>query len=158
MLPLYYRAEKQDFRGLGNYLKRELRDGDKIIAGTIAYVPGILHYLGVYPQGQHYVYSSRKVSEEEVEYRFFLSNQNNKFILSYSYRFWMQYAAEGSRLWIVVEGMTAKEIKKNTPSVLKGVFDGSFANFERFPVDASLYLFLWDPKSPQEKGIDIPIR
>jgi hypothetical protein len=158
ILPLYYRSEKQDLRGLGNYLKGELRDGDKIIAGTIAYVPGILHYLGVYPQGRHYIYSSRKVSEKEIEYRFFLSNQNNKFIISYSHTFWMQYAAEGSRLWIVVDGMTAKEIKKNTPSVLKGVFDGSFANFERFPVDASLYLFLWDPKSPEEKGIDILIQ
>jgi signal transduction histidine kinase len=23
--------------------------------------------------------------------------------------------------------------------------------------DASIYLFLWDPKSPEEKGIDLPI-
>ena len=157
ILPVYYRSEKQDFRGLANYLKGELRDGDKIIAGTIAYVPGILHYLGVYPKDRHYAYFFRKVSEEEMEYRYFFSNQNNRIVISYSERFWTQYAAEGNRLWIVVDEMTAKEIKRNTPSVLKGYFDGSFANFEKFPVDASLYLFLWDPKSPNEQGIDMPI-
>jgi hypothetical protein len=158
ILPLYYRSEKQDFRGLANYLKREIRDGDKIIVGTIAYSPGILHYLGVYPKGRNYIHSFRKVSEKEMEYRYLFSNQNKKIIISYSETFWAQYAAEGNRLWIVVDNLTAKEIKKNTPSVLKGYFDGSVANFERFPVDASLYLFLWDPKSPEEKGIDMTIK
>jgi hypothetical protein len=93
-----------------------------------------------------------------MEYRYLFSNQNKKIIISYSETFWAQYAAEGNRLWIVVDNLTAKEIKKNTPSVLKGYFDGSVANFERFPVDASLYLFLWDPKSPEEKGIDMTIK
>jgi hypothetical protein len=46
---------------------------------------------------------------------------------------------------------------RESPAVLKGFFDGSFANFDRFPRDASIYLFLWDPKSPKEKGIDMPI-
>jgi hypothetical protein len=40
---------------------------------------------------------------------------------------------------------------------LKGYFDGSFSHFRRFPSDASMYLFLWDPKSSGEKGIDIRI-
>jgi hypothetical protein len=48
-------------------------------------------------------------------------------------------------------------LKENSPSVLKGYFDGSFLNFNKFPTDASIYLFLWDPKSPEEKGIDMPI-
>ena len=47
--------------------------------------------------------------------------------------------------------------KKTSLYVLKGFFDGSFSNFRRFPEDASMYLFLWDPKSPREKGMDIPI-
>jgi hypothetical protein len=51
----------------------------------------------------------------------------------------------------------ARKIKGSSPSVFKGYFDGSFLNFNKFPTDASMYLFLWDPKSPGEKGIDIPI-
>jgi hypothetical protein len=51
----------------------------------------------------------------------------------------------------------AKEIKDKSPCVLKGYFDGSFLNFNRFPTDASMYLFLWDPKFPGEKGIEMPI-
>jgi len=50
-----------------------------------------------------------------------------------------------------------KKIKGNSTAVLKGYFDGSFLNFNRFPTDASIYLFLLDPKSPGEKGIDMPI-
>jgi hypothetical protein len=51
----------------------------------------------------------------------------------------------------------AKEINKDSPAVLKGYFDGSFLNMARFPTDAPIYLFLWDPRSPHEKGIDAPI-
>jgi hypothetical protein len=47
---------------------------------------------------------------------------------------------------------------RDSPAVLKGFFDGSFVNFDRFPRDASIYLFLWDPKDPDERGIDIPIK
>ncbi len=54
MLPLYYRSEKQDFRGLVNYLNSQLRDGDKIFVNTLTYIPGILHYFRVYPQNRHY--------------------------------------------------------------------------------------------------------
>jgi len=158
LLPLYYRSEKQDFRRLANYIKEQVRDGDKIIVGALAYFPGILHYFGVSPRGRHYVYSAQRVSEKEIEYRFFLSNEkHDKLILSHSKTFWRQYATEGNRLWIVVDKVTAKEIMENTPSILKGYFDGSFANVERFPIDASLCLLLWDPKTPNEKGIDMPI-
>jgi hypothetical protein len=65
--------------------------------------------------------------------------------------------ADGSRLWVIVGKSTAKKLKKSSPSVLKGYFDGSFLTISRFPTDGSLFLFLWDPKSPGEKGIDMPI-
>jgi hypothetical protein len=65
--------------------------------------------------------------------------------------------ADGSRLWIVAGKKQAKKIKGNSPAVLKGFYDGSFRNFNKFPDDGSMYLFLWDPKSPEEKGIDLPI-
>jgi hypothetical protein len=60
-------------------------------------------------------------------------------------------------LWIIVGKGSAKEFKKNSPCVLKGYFDGSFLNLSKFPEDASIYLFLWDPLSPNEKGIGMPI-
>jgi len=63
----------------------------------------------------------------------------------------------GTRLWLVVGKVKAREMSKHRPFVLKGFFDGSFLNFDRFPTDASMYLFLWDPSSPEEKGIDLRI-
>jgi hypothetical protein len=60
-------------------------------------------------------------------------------------------------LWIVVHKEYAEELKKNSPAVFKGYFDGSFLNFNRFPTDVSFYLFLWDPSSPGEKGVDFPV-
>jgi hypothetical protein len=57
----------------------------------------------------------------------------------------------------VVGGKGGADMRKKSPFTLKGYFDGSFCNFDRFPTDASIYLFLWDPKSPNEKGIDMPI-
>jgi hypothetical protein len=53
--------------------------------------------------------------------------------------------------------MNAMKLKENTTWALMGYFDGSFVNYNRFPTDASMYLFLWDPSSPEEKGIDMPI-
>jgi hypothetical protein len=52
---------------------------------------------------------------------------------------------------------TVEEIRKIHSCVLKGYFDGSFENYNRFPADASIYLFLWDPSSPNEKGIEGPV-
>jgi len=57
----------------------------------------------------------------------------------------------------VVGKYKAKELNMGSPAVFKGYFDGSFLNFSRFPTDASIYLFLWDPSSPNEKGIDLPM-
>jgi hypothetical protein len=157
ILPLYYRSEKQDFKGLVTYLKGQLRDGDKIILSTVSHFPGILHYFGIFPDSRHYIIPSRRISKDEIEYRIQLTNQNKKFIISCSRTYWLQYALEGNRLWIVVNKITAKKEQGNSSCVFKGYFDGSFLNFNRFPTDDSMYLFLWDPKSPDEKGIDIPI-
>jgi hypothetical protein len=157
ILPLYYRSEKQDFRRLVNYLKGNIQDGDKIIVGSIGYIVGLLHYFGVSPQGRHYLLSTQRVSDEEVEYKNSLIIQNKRVTISHSNTYWIQYALEGNRLWIVVDKETAQKVK-NLPFCLpKGDFDGSFLNFNRFPTDASMYLFLWDPKPKGEKGIDIPI-
>jgi len=158
ILPLYYRSEKQDFRSLVNYLNSQLRDGDMIFVNTLTYIPGILHYFGVYPQNRHYkIPFSWKKPEKEFEFRASLISENRGFTIFHSNIPYARYVADGNRLWILTGKEGAKEIKKSSPCVLKGYFDGSFANFRRFPSDASMYLFLWDPKSPEEKGIDMPI-
>jgi len=82
-------------------------------------------------------------------------NQKQKFIISCLKTYWLQYAMEGNRLWIVANKITAKKEMGN--AILKGYFDASFLNFNRFPTDDSMYLFLWDPKSPDEKRSDMPI-
>jgi hypothetical protein len=157
ILPLYYRSEKQDFRGLVSFLKNHLKEGDKIFVETAGYIPGILHYFGIHPEGRHHTVPFWKGPEIEIEYRKTFIYQNKMFTIYYSKKCCTQYVADGNRLWIVVGKWTAKKIRETSPCVLKGYFDGSYLNFSRFPTDASTYLFLWDLKSPNEKGIDIPI-
>ena len=157
ILPLYYRSEKQDLRGLVTFLKNHLREGDKIFVETGGYMPGILHYFGVHPEKRHHTAKIWKESGKIVGVSKSFTYQNNEFTLYYSKRCCSEYVADGSRLWIVVGKWTAKEIRQTSPSVLKGYFDGSFLNFRGFPIDASFCLFLWDPQSPGEKGIDMPI-
>jgi hypothetical protein len=159
MLPLYYRSEKQDFRGLVNYLDSQLRNGDKVVVNTLTYVPGILHYFKVYPQKRYYeIPFEWKTPGKEFEFRMPLVSQGRVFTIYHSNIPYAQYVADGNRLWVLAGKEAAEGIKNsNFPLVLKGVFDGSFANFRRFPSDASMYLFLWDPKSPGERGIDMSI-
>jgi hypothetical protein len=158
MLPSYYRSEKQDYRGLVAYLKGQLHDGDKIVVGHTVYIGIMLHYFGIYPEGRHYVIPGWKVSENEIENRIFLDYGGNRFTILSSRSHWFKYLADGSRLWIVADKENAKIIKQRlSTSVLKGYFDGSFFGLTKFPEDRSIYLFLWDPKSPGEKGIDMPI-
>jgi hypothetical protein len=157
ILPFYYRAEKQDFKGMVNYLKGQLREGDKLFDSDMAYTPGILHYFGVYPEGRHYAIPYYKVSENEIEFRGSFISQNRKYTIYHSRACCARYVADGGRLWIIRGDSDANKIKGNSAWVLKGYFDGSFLNFNKFPTDASMYLFLWDPKSPEEKGIDMPI-
>jgi hypothetical protein len=157
ILPLFYQSQKQDHKGLVLYLKSHLRPGDKIFDGDRIYTPGILHYFGVYPEGRHYVARFRHDQGKIIEFQKSFSYRNEIFTIYYSNTCCNQYIADGGRLWIVAGKETAKEVKKNLPCILMGYFDGSFLNFNKFPADASIYLFLWDPKSPTEKGLDMPI-
>ena len=84
-------------------------------------------------------------------------HRDKAFIIFYSTACCSQFTRDGHRLWIAVGKRTAQQIKATSPAVLKGYFDGSFLNFNRFPTDASIYLFLWDPQSKEEQGVDIPI-
>jgi hypothetical protein len=157
ILPFYYRSEKQDLRGLVVYLKTQLRDGDKVFVETAGYIPGILHYLGVHPKGRHHTATTWKEGEKGIGVKKSFTYQNKAFTIYHSKTCCTQYVTDGSRLWIIVSKWGARNIKGASPCILKGYFDGSFLNFSRFPDDASIYLFLWDPKSPEEKGIDMPI-
>jgi hypothetical protein len=158
ILPLYYRAEKQDFRGLVSYLESHLQDGDKIYVKSVAYIPGMLHYFRIYPESRHYNFPVwLDHSQNETVAKVSIAGPDKKFTIHFSSSCCAQYVADGNRLWIVAGKPAVKEIKERTPGVLKGFFDGSFSCFRRFPSDASMYLFLWDPKFPEEKGIDISI-
>ena len=158
ILPLYYRCEKQDFRDMVAYLKSQLREGDTIFVHSVVYIPAILHYFGAYPEGRQCIVPFFKDSKG-LEFRGTSFIYEKKiFSILHSKTCCTQYVGDGSRLWIIIGAKwTAKEFKKNSPCVLKGYFDGSFLNLRQFPTDASLYLFPWDPKSPDEKGIDLPI-
>ena len=157
ILPLYYRAEKEDFRGLANYLKTNLREGDKLFDFSMGYMPGILFYFGAPPEGRHYTIPFWKTSTGEVEFRKSFIYQNRTYTIYHSSTCCSRYFVEGSRLWLIGGSRTLNRIKGNSPFILKGYFDGSFLNFNKFPTDAPIYLFLWDPKSPGEREIDMPI-
>jgi hypothetical protein len=156
ILPFYYRSEKQDLRGLVTYLTNHLQEGDKIFIEATGYIPGMLHYLGAHPEGHLHRMQFYENPEGGREYRKPFTYRNTTYTIYYSKSCCTDYVRDGSRLWIVVGKFTAKKIKGESPYVLKGYFDGSFLNFNKFPADASIYLFLWDPKSPDEKGIEIP--
>ena len=159
-LPLYYQKEKQDFRGLVNYLRTHVRDGDKIVVGTFTYIPGILHYFGVYPKNRHYSIPYHWINPgKEFEFKASLTLQNRNFDIYHSNIPYARYVADGRRLWIIVgKGAAAEEAKRNRACILKENFDGSYAMFRKFPSDASMHLFLWDPKAPEEKGLDDPMK
>jgi hypothetical protein len=157
ILPFYYRAGKQDFMGLVAYLKNQLREGDKIYVISEGYVPGILHYFGAIPEGRNYRVTPWEGSEKKTGFKTSFVYQDKLITIYHSKRCCTQYVNDGTRLWLVTPRWLAEKIKSDSPCILKGYFDGSFLNFTQFPIDASMYLFLWDPKSPEEKGIDMPI-
>jgi hypothetical protein len=143
---------------LVDYLKVHLREGDKILDGDLAYMPAILHYFGAYPKGRHQAISYRKDGDKRVEYKVPFVYKNKIYTLYWSATCCDQYVQDGSRLWIVVGKNTGKKFMvEKSPFVFKGYFDGSFLNFNKFPTDGSIYLLLYDPRSPEEKGIDLPI-
>lgn len=153
VFPLYYRSEKMDFRGLSTYLRDHLQEGDKIFVVTTALMPGILYYLGALPPWRHHKASPIIESDQIVGYEIPFVYRNKTFPLIYSERCCNQWIKEGGRLWIIVFKWKAKDMIGKTPAVLKGYFDGRFLNHDHFPADASMYLFLWNPKSPNGKGI-----
>jgi hypothetical protein len=158
ILPLYYSSEKQDLRGLVAYLRNHVQDGDKIVVlGGGAHLIGMVHYFGVHPEGRGYLFPAKRVSEKEIEYRIFLMNKDRKFMISNSITYWFRYLAEQNRLWIIIGKADAGRFQKDSRFTLKAYFDGSYLHYNKFPTDASMYLFLWDPKSPDEKGIELPI-
>ena len=158
IFPLYYRSEKQDFRRLVSYLDGQLQHKDKIFVKSIVYIPGMLHYFGVNPKSRHYnIPFGWDSSGKSIEFRISLISHNRVFTIYHADTCCAQYISEGNRLWIVVGKPAVKEIKESSPCVLKGYFDGTVANFRRFPSDASMYLFLLDPQSQDKKGIDMPI-
>jgi hypothetical protein len=157
ILPLYYRSEKQNFKDLVTFLKSQLVEGDKIIDLERMATLGMLHYFGVAPEGRHFFLDSMKVKGKEIEYRKSFLYRNIEFTIYHSTKCCLQYVNDENRIWIVTSKWGAKKIKDEFPYVLKGYFDASFSNIGRFPFDASIYLFSWDPKSPNDKGIKMPI-
>jgi hypothetical protein len=155
MLPPYYRSGKQDFRGLVKYLKTHLQEGDNIFDWEFAYMPGVLHYFGAYPKGRHQSIPFRIDQGRGVEFKKSFVFQNKTFALYHSRTCCAQYVSEGSRLWVLAEKATARNLKENGDFILKGWFDGTYLNFRQFPDDASIYLFLYGSKSPEEKGLHI---
>lgn len=158
ILPLYYKSEKMNLRGLANYLKGELKEGDKIFDSTtaMALMPGMLHYFGTYPKGRQYIYAVQKYSDNEIEFIKSFTYQDKQFTIYHSSSCCYQYIKDGGRLWLITDKMTAAKLKNIPAFILKGFFDGSYLNLYRFPSDASIYLFLLDPKSPNERGLDLP--
>jgi hypothetical protein len=158
ILPLYYRFEKQNFRGLVAYLDAYLRDGDRVFVRSSAYLPGILHYFGVMPKSRHYYIPTQKDPQKgEFESKISLVSQSRRFTFYYSNFCCDRYVEDGRRLWIIVGKPGVKKIMEELPFTFRGYFDGSFSNFRRFPSDASMYLFLWDPRSQGEKRLELPI-
>ena len=142
-----------------NYLKGELKEGDKIFdtEPAMGNMPGILHYFGTYPKGRQYFFFFGKNSEDDIECVKSFTYQDKQYVIYHSTSCCDQYIKDGGRLWILAGKFVAPNLKNNPSFVLKGFFDGSFLNYDRFPFDASIYLFLLDPKSPNENGLDLPI-
>jgi hypothetical protein len=156
ILPLYYRSEKQDGRGLVNYLKTNLRDGDRVFLEKFVFFPCVLHYFGVVPgpRTRYYELNFSGNREDPLEYRRTIQYQDKTFTIYNSKTCCSQYIAGGNRVWIIVGKKYAETLKEGSPAVFKGYFDGSFLNFNRFPTDASFWLYLWDPTRPDETGMD----
>jgi hypothetical protein len=157
ILPLYYRSEKQNFRDLVGFLKTQLVEGDKIIDLERMSTLGILHYFGANPEGRHFVLDFKRITGAEIEYRkSFLYGKKN-FTIYHSTECCLQYVNDGSRIWIVTSKWGARKMRDELSCALKGYFDASFSNVGRFPSDASIYVFCWDPKYPNDKGFKMPI-
>jgi uncharacterized membrane protein len=124
ILPLYYRSEKQDYKGLTRYLQENLRQGDTIFVEQVVFFPGILHYFGLPPEPRHYRVSFKELPEKGTEYSKTLSYRGILFTIYYSDKSCCsEYVGEGGRVWIVVGKQKARELKTDSPAVFKGYFD-----------------------------------
>lgn len=159
ILPLYYQSEKMNLRGLADYLRSELKEGDKLFDSStgMALMPGVLHYFRTYPKGRDYVYTVNIISRDQIEFVKKFTYGDKEFTVFSSMSCCNQYIQDGSRIWLISNKPVAAKVMTNPSFVLKGFFDGSFSNLYKFPADESLFLFLLDPKFPNEKGLDLPI-
>ncbi len=159
ILPFYYQSEKMNLRGLANYLKGELKEGDVLFDSvkSMGLMPGILHYFGTYPDGRQYVYMISTFANNELEFSKSFTYQNKEFSIYHSSSCCNRYIQHQNRVWLLTDKPNALKLKDIPGLVPKGFFDGSYMNDYRFPFDASIYLFLLDPKSPNQKGIDLPV-
>jgi hypothetical protein len=149
ILPVYYRSEKQDFKGLANYLTAHIQEGDKIIVSPKLYIHGLLYYFGIDPsQNREYLLSERRISKDETECSISLFYKGKRFTISHSKTYWNRYIAERDRVWLVVDKETAQRIMKVYPVSQKAYFDGSVLCLVRFPTDVSMYLLLFNPLTP----------
>jgi hypothetical protein len=148
-----------NLRGLVNYLRAELEEGDKIFDSSagMALMPGLLHYFRTYPSGRHYVYTVNVISKDQIEFVKSFTYGDKEFTVFSSRTCCNQYIRDGSRVWFISDKQLATRLMGNPSFVLKGFFDGSFSNLYKFPADESIYLFLLDPKSPNERGLNLPI-
>lgn len=156
ILPLYYCSEKQDFRGLVTFLKNHLQEGDKIYDADARLV-GILYYFQVPTDGRFYRLNYYDFSKGKEEFRKTFLYKNKVFNIYYSRDCCEQYFDGTSRLWIIAGPESTEKVKHDTPATWMGYFDGSFFQGSQFPTDASMNLFLWDPKLSNEKSIDMSI-
>jgi hypothetical protein len=157
ILPFYYRFEKQDFRGLVTYLSNQLQEGDKIFVTSDGYILGIIHYFRNYPKERHYFFPLQKGSGNEMEFRVPFIHKDRRFVIYHSKHCCDQYVSDASRLWIVADKYSAKEIQRRSLAAQKGYFDGSYRNLDKFPDDASMYLFLWNSSSAIKEESQKPI-
>jgi uncharacterized membrane protein len=144
-LPRYYTSQKQDFRSLVKNLESHLADRDTVFVASVAYIPGILHYLGIFPESRHYSIPFSETSANRPEFRISVASRHRLFSIVNSASCCSQYTGDGSRLWLIVGASTYEEIHRHSPCTLKGVFDGTVSYFRRFPSDASMYLLLCEP-------------
>jgi hypothetical protein len=150
ILPLYYRSEKQDFRGLATYLKHHLQKGDNIFDADARLI-GMLHYFQVPTDGRFYQLNDYDYSKGKERFRKTFIYKGSIVNIYYSRACCEQYLDGRNRLWIIAGPESAERVKADTPAALVGYFDGSFFQGNEFPTDASMYLFLWDPKSLEDK-------
>ncbi len=116
---------------------------------------GILFYFGITPVSRHYTARIVKQGDKLVGLKRSFYYNRNEYIIYYSNTCCEQYIADGSRLWIVVGKSGRVEVEKNLSCKRMGYFDGSFLNYNKFPANASMYLFLCDPSPSNQNRKDI---